>query len=972
MLRRILASAFAASTLAAGPAELTIPVATGPLVIDGRAGEAIWQQGPALPLEQPPFGDPFPGGGEVRVLVRSGYLCFSARLPEAGRVVARSTGANPAWWREDLIVWTVRFRGFARALKVAVNPLGACSVEYTGAEERGRGPVPAAAALAAGGWSAEAAIPLENIAPIGYISAERIRAPRPDAPELRWHWPGVNRELTFELPAGTADRQPPPVQNTEWWRAAPKPAARPGEDPVAAQIAALPHRIWSGGETKPRQMWEADLRARVRRAAAAERQEWERVRTLEDWERFRARRVDALKASLGAFPPRTPLRAAVTRRLDYGDGFAIENVLFESRPGLVATANLYLPAKISGRIPAIVIVHSHHAPKIHPELQDLGMTWARSGTAVLVMDQLGAGERLQSQPWPRESYYSRYALGMQLYLAGESLMKWMAWDLMRGIDLLLERPWIDPKRIVMLGAVAGGGDPAAVTAVLDERIAAVLPFNFGEAGPEEHYTEGPRPYDFETADPGWGSWESTRCLRHSIAGQFFPWLICSAVAPRPFVFSFEIGWPDGVEKEPAWARYRKVYRLYGRLDRLEQVDGFGPFPGPGEVTNVGAALRRKIDPILERWLTISMPASEYHNVRPDADLMCLTAAAAAERRPKAACEIAAGMAEERLAAARARRSSARPGALRAALEQKLGDIEPEPGAAPRVLWRKPFSGFAAEAVMLQTAAGIQVPLLIIKPDAAAGPAAPVILALAQGGKEAFLSARAGEIAGLLKRGVAVALADVRGAGETQDPGTRGSASLAATELMLGNTALGARLKDARTVVRYLGGRGDLDSGRLAVWGDSFADLNPAGPMLDQSDNQRQGPQVIRRADPLGAVLALLTALYEPGVRAVAARGGLVSFLSVLRDRFCYVPLDVIVPGVLEAGDMADIVAALAPRGVLLERLVDGRNRAVGSAERSVELRVALDGYRNAPSQLTVREDAAGPELTAWLAARLSK
>jgi hypothetical protein len=42
-----------------------------------------------------------------------------------------------------------------------------------------------------------------------------------------------------------------------------------------------------------------------------------------------------------------------------------------------------------------------------------------------------------------------------------------------------------------------------------------IPFNFGEAGPEEHYTEGPRPYDFETADPG--------CLP-DIAG---------AIAPRP-------------------------------------------------------------------------------------------------------------------------------------------------------------------------------------------------------------------------------------------------------------------------------------------------------------------------------------------------------------------------------------------------------------------------------------------------------
>src|SRR2546427_12989560 len=120
------------------------------------------------------------------------------------------------------------------------------------------------------------------------------------------------------------------------------------------------------------------------------------------------------------------------------------------------------------------------------------MTWARAGTAVLVMDQLCAGERSQSQPWPRESYYGRYALGNQLLLAGESLMKWMVWDLMGSVDLLLERQDIDPRRVVMLCAVAGGGDPAAVTAAPDPPIAAGVPFNFGEARPRGPYPGGPR------------------------------------------------------------------------------------------------------------------------------------------------------------------------------------------------------------------------------------------------------------------------------------------------------------------------------------------------------------------------------------------------------------------------------------------------------------------------------------------------
>ncbi len=334
-------------------------------------------------------------------------------------------------------------------------------------------------------------------------------------------------------------------------------------------------------------------------------------------------RLASLLDFIGPLPKQTPLKPVVTRRINNGDEFIIENIVYESRPGLAVTANLYLPEKISGKIPAIVVVHSHHAPKTQTELQDMGMTWARAGTAVLIMDQLCAGERIQTQPWSRESYYGRYTLGNQLYLAGESLIKWMAWDIMSGIDLLTGRSYIDPKRIVLMGAVAGGGDPAALTAILDPRIAAVIPFNFGEAGPEEHYTE-PRWYDFETADPGWAFWETTRSLPKSVSEQFLDWFICAAVAPRNFIFSIEIGWPKTVEEEPAWIRYKKVYDFYGARDNLASVDGFGPFPGPGECTNVGTFLRNRIYPILNRWLDIQVPETEYHKVLPESELMCLT------------------------------------------------------------------------------------------------------------------------------------------------------------------------------------------------------------------------------------------------------------------------------------------------------------------------------------------------------------
>ena len=52
-----------------------------------------------------------------------------------------------------------------------------------------------------------------------------------------------------------------------------------------------------------------------------------------------------------------------------------------------------------------------------------------------------------------------------------------------GVDVLLARG-ADPERILMVGAVAGGGDPAGVAAALDPRITAVAPFNFGGVQPD--------------------------------------------------------------------------------------------------------------------------------------------------------------------------------------------------------------------------------------------------------------------------------------------------------------------------------------------------------------------------------------------------------------------------------------------------------------------------------------------------------
>ncbi|MEP7257989.1 MAG: acetylxylan esterase, partial [Flavitalea sp.] len=549
-------------------ASLNIPALSGAVTIDGRLTDKIWDSAIVLPLSG---GFVFPRleGGETRIALCGSYLCLSAWAPEKDRLTAHASGINAVMWQEDLMVWRIRFKSPLNAkntaLSIAVNPAGAFSIlsgdYYFGRNDIINSKDPAvswsekamvSSFIDSSGWKVEAAIPLEQLGSLGFLSIERIRPLRPEAPEYRWSWPSAYTFVDYAFTKG--NEQPEP----EWKRSvySNDVLVQPAKNYsfkggiTDKDISSLPSQAWTIEEQRLQGVTSAlekSIRSRIRSYAEKEKTAWLKVKTLADWAFFRSARIDELKKWLGPFPERTPLQSAVTASRNYDDGFIIENIAFESRPGLLVAANLYRPEKITGKIPAIIIVHSLHYPKTQLELQEMGMTLARSGSAVLVMDQLCAGERTQSQPWHREGYFARYALGNQLYLAGESLVKWMAWDISRSVDLLLQKQYIDTAKIVLIGAVAGGGDPAAIAAILDQRIAGVIPFNFGEAGPEEHYLEGPRYYDPATADPGWAYWETTRNLPFSVSKQFFPWFLCAASAPRYFAYSIEMGWPISVE-----------------------------------------------------------------------------------------------------------------------------------------------------------------------------------------------------------------------------------------------------------------------------------------------------------------------------------------------------------------------------------------------------------------------------------------
>jgi dienelactone hydrolase len=721
-----------------------------------------------------------------------------------------------------------------------------------------------------------------------------------------------------------------------------------------------------------------DVEARLREANRINAEAWAKVKTLDDWKRFRDERLRDLRNSLGPTHERQSVPSVrITRTLE-GDGYRIHNVVYPNGRGLYVTANLYRPANPAASMPGILISHSHGAPKSAGTRQDMAMTWARAGCVVLVPDHLGHGER-QQHPFgnePQADYHGRYDMGMQLHLVGDSLMGWMAHDLMCGIDVLLDHKGVDAKRIVLISDPAGGGDIGAVAAALDSRITCALINNFGGPEPENAY---PLPRDAERSFDyaGSGSWESTRNLRLSARDGFLPWVILASCAPRKLIYYHEFYWDR--EQDPVWKRLQRVYELHDASDQLAGFGGRGFVVGnPPDNTHWIALNREIVYPLFERWFAIPNPKKEYRNQRPIEDLDCLTVALKKELDPRPLHELLGKLAKDyttTLRAAHALRPTERAGNLQAKWRDVLGNTEVSGPPTPQGLPEPPQSigDVKLERIHLRTEPGIVVPALLLIPASKTPP--PVVLGVSQHGKHEFLRQRAGVIAELLTSGIAVCLPDVRGTGESSpgdDRGRRGTATnVSSSEWMLGQSLLGGRLRDVRSVLAHLRQRKDVDATSVALWGESFAPVNPAGKDLAAPHMAAKRPHL---AEPLGGLLALLAALYEDDVRGILVHGGLCDYASIYEGPQGHLPHDAIVPGVISVtGDLPLLAAALAPRPLWLDGLVDAQNRPVAADKLRSRYTAALKSYKKVPERLRLGEPAVtDAALARWFLENLKK
>lgn len=185
-------------------------------------------------------------------------------------------------------------------------------------------------------------------------------------------------------------------------------------------------------------------------------------------DRTRAELRHNLERSLGhkrlPWPPDLKSRVVSTLR---GDGYRVENVVYQGLPGEWIPAQLYIPTRREGRAPAVLFYNGHWFPdsKSRPDFQAFCINMAKFGFIVLNFETIGQGERGLS---------SRDHRRTEGLLAGVSQQGYAVYDTQVALEYLLTRPEVDPKRIGMTGA-SGGGFNTWMNAALDDRISVAVP-----------------------------------------------------------------------------------------------------------------------------------------------------------------------------------------------------------------------------------------------------------------------------------------------------------------------------------------------------------------------------------------------------------------------------------------------------------------------------------------------------------------
>ncbi len=282
------------------------------------------------------------------------------------------------------------------------------------------------------------------------------------------------------------------------------------------------------------------------------------IRSAEDWLARRDVYREQLQEMLGLapWPERTDLQATVTKTVRHEE-FTVENLHFQSLPGLYVTGNLYLPrGATEGPHPAVLYVCGH--ARVVEDGVNFGNkaryqhhpAWfARHGYVCLTIDTIQLGEI-------EGIHHGTYREGMWWWNnRGYTPAGAEAWNGIRALDYLQSRSEVDGTRIGITGR-SGGGIYSWWVGALDDRVKVAVPVA-GITSLRNHVVDGCVEGHCD-------------CMYHINTFRWdFP-QIAALMAPRPLLISnsdkdtiFPL---DGVV-----AVHGKVKRIYELLEAEDQL-----------------------------------------------------------------------------------------------------------------------------------------------------------------------------------------------------------------------------------------------------------------------------------------------------------------------------------------------------------------------------------------------------------------
>jgi cephalosporin-C deacetylase-like acetyl esterase len=590
---------------------------------------------------------------------------------------------------------------------------------------------------------------------------------------------------------------------------------------------------------------------------------------------------------------KTPLKPQIVGTIDRG-AYRIEKVIFESRPEVFVTANLYLPQNHKPPYPGIIVPlgHSDNGKSFY-YYQYVCQSLARKGYMVLPFDPFGQGERLQFlDPRTGKGLYGptkeHEQEGRPMLLFGSQFEQYRTWDGIRAVDYLLSRPEVDPERIGCTGQ-SGGGTMTMWLAALEPRIKVAA----ASDGQSENLA-GP-----SYAPPGAVD-DAEQNLVGSLPEGIDRGDLFLAFAPKPLLILYSRTDP-GVTYSPTYVKgnkeiYSEVQAAYKLMGALDKVKLFGsPLPHAYDFFN-----RREAYGWFNRWLGSEewgTAESAYDGSAPDTLNCTSTGQVLTSLGGRSVVQLntdrlqavaPAGPLVRTVDDLRASREHAQR-----TLQGLLGLPTQRTPLDPRIISSNVWmDDVAVDEFVFYSEPLVRVTGWFLRP-ATGGPSFPTIVYVSEGSRNHVLY-ETSEISDLARKGFAVCAVDLRGmggslprypsAGPVFYRGMPVYERYAWTCFCLGKPVLGQRVWDFLRCLDYLQSRRDVDQTRIRGIGGGGA-----------------------------ALAVLLSGVLDDRLHATLFDAPIATYRSIIESKAYSLDFSWFLFDVLKHFDIPDLVGLLAPR-----------------------------------------------------------